>query len=226
MQCICSPWGIQMQLYKGAPSFAQQSSRFCSDIIQPRQPPCCVLSMCAALLGVGEPHPFAAFSVVAGIQPWEIAQDTLNEPSFLGKKEKHVEVWRAAGCWGQQKPSNSSKGWIQRSRQHTGPSLHSTAARSTEGLCGPVAQGYCSEVMCRGSGHQPQWPRLPHQQVPHSPVPQARSSVRDLPTAGLGMVLSPPGSLQGTHTPSHLGLTVPLPGVIHWHHQLFPMPAH
>lgn len=53
--------------------------------------------MCAALLGVGAPHPFAAFSVVAGIQPWEIAQDTLNEPSFLGKKEKHVEVLES--CW-------------------------------------------------------------------------------------------------------------------------------
>lgn len=224
MQCKCSPCGIQMQLYKGAPSFAQQSPRFCSDIIQPQQPPCWV-SMCAALLGVGVPHPFAAFSVVAEIQPWEIAQDTLNEPSFPGKKKSTWKSWRAAGCWRQQKLSNKNRRWTERSRQHTFLSPPQLPAAQRGFVPGSPLALQCS--FCWRGDVQGFWPRAP---VVQTATPSAQltmhkagSPVRDLPTVqGWGWCSA---SLSARHSQhSHLGLRAHLAGVVHCPHHVFPMP--
>lgn len=98
------------------------------------------------------------------------------------------------------KANKSGKRWIQRSRQHPDPSLPSTAAPEQRGFvsCGTVTAG---EVMARGSGHEPQWPRLHTNKCPCTKqVPCQRASHG----AELGMVLSLPGSLQGTPTPPTL----------------------
>lgn len=81
---------------------------------------------------------------------------------------------------------------------------------------GPAAQIYCWRGDVQGF-----WARAPVTQTAtttSAPFTRAQSRFpcqRPSHGAVLGMVLSLPGSLQGTHIPSHLGLTAHLPGIIH-----------
>lgn len=78
-------------------------------IIQPRHPPCCVLSMCAALLAVAVPHPFCLWC-----RGWDTALGNCTEHTewaiFPWRKEKHVEILESWWGWRQQKLTRVARG--------------------------------------------------------------------------------------------------------------------
>lgn len=128
-----------MHLNKAVPSLPQQSSRLHSDIIQPWQPPCYMLSICTTLPGVGASQPFSAFRVATGIRPWGIAQTQRRSPVFLEKRKARGNPVELAGARGCKSRAAAARNGHKGAGSTRAPSLPSAATRTassgTEGLC-------------------------------------------------------------------------------------------
>lgn len=189
-------------------------------IIQPRHPPCCVLSMCAALLAVAVPHPFCLWC-----RGWDTALGNCTEHTewaiFPWRKEKHVEILESWWGWRQQKLTRVARGGYKGAGS-TQTLLSPPQLPQNRGALCPVAQ-----LLLERYG-QGLWPWAPVAQTPHQQVSlhKAGSLSESFPWSRAGDGAQPPW-LSARHShPSHPGLTAHLPGAIHWSHHVFLMPAH
>lgn len=136
-----------------------------------------------------------------GYSPGKLHRTHWMSPLFLEKGKAHGnpgELLGAGGSksWQEWQEMNTKEQAAPRpfSPLHSCPSTEGLCARPAPWPCGTVTAG---EVMPRGSGHEPQWPRLHTNKCPIHWCTKQVPCQRPCHGAELGMVLSFPGPVQG-----------------------------